>query len=158
MVRESEVLQALMSFRQIVGAAKSHFELVQAECGLSGAQLWMLWEVNAKPGQKVGELAGYLAIHQSTASNLLRQLEKKGMLIRERKGMDQRVVRIFPTAFGIEKLRKAPGPARGVLPDAIDQLSDTARQKLNHALRLLLDHIHRQGKAASKRPLSDLIK
>jgi len=76
---------------------------------------------------------------------------------RRYRGIDQRVVRVFVTEAGKEILRKVPGPARGVLPEAIDQLSVTALQQLNHALRLLLRHIHRKGKVASNRPLSDLI-
>ena len=52
-------------------------------------------DVAARPGLTVGKLAGVLAVHQSTASNLARRLQGTGLVRRERKGRDQRHVRLF---------------------------------------------------------------
>lgn len=154
---EADVLQAVMNFRQIIGTAKQHFQRVQAECDLSGAQLWALWQIDASPGLKVGELARHLSIHQSTASNLLDQLQRKDLIVRDRKDTDQRVVRVSLTPAGKAILQKAPGPARGVLPDAIDRLSEDALQQLNAMLRLVMAKMRVQDIASAKHPLSDLI-
>ena len=152
-----EVLQALMRFRRIVGSAKHHFRSVQAECGISGAELWALWQVSVEPGLRVGQLARRLSIHQSTASNLLKQLQAKGLIVHTRKGLDQRVVSVFLTDTGEEVLKKAPEPVRGVLAEAVDRLSGKALRQLNKALQSLLLRIHARGENTSKRPLSNLL-
>src|SRR5262249_35825963 len=94
------VLHVLMNFRRIVGTARHHFQDVQARCGITGAELWALWEISIEPGLRVGHLARRLSIHQSTASNLLKSLRAKGLVRHERRGLDQRVVRIHTTQAG----------------------------------------------------------
>ncbi len=155
--RQDEAVRVLMNFRQIISSAKRHFEAVQSEAGLSGAQLWALWQVSTDPGLKVGQLARHLSIHQSTASNLLDDLQAKGFVYRERTGMDQRVVRVFPTQAGMNVLKKAPDPARGILTDAIYQLPYAKLRQLNDALELLMRHMILKDKSGAKQPLSDLI-
>ena len=155
---EIAVHQALTSFRKIVSATRRHFELVQARCGISGAELWALWQVEAEPGLRVSDLARHLFIHQSTASNLLNKLVKAGMVERRRAGLDQRVVRIFPTEAGRRLLRHAPQPARGIVSDAVEQLTPAALNKLNTALRVLLSKMQTGDKKAAKQTLSDLLR
>ena len=152
---EADVLQALVNFRQIVGSAKRHFQWVQKECGLNGTQLWALWQIKVTPALKVGELALHLSIHHSTASNLLDQLQSKCLIVRERKDADQRVVRVLLTEAGKAILNKAPGPARGVLNDAIDHLSEVALQQLNAALALVLHQMDAKDAEAATRALPD---
>src|SRR6266446_2665516 len=134
-------LRVLTLFRQIVAAAKRHFQSVQEECGISGAQLWALWQISADPGIQVGNLARHMSIHQSTASNLVDRLESKSLIRRERTRSDHRVVRLFPTAAGHSLLKNAPGPMRGVLPEAVGGLSDRELERIYAALALLAGRI-----------------
>jgi MarR family transcriptional regulator, organic hydroperoxide resistance regulator len=157
LTHEDEALRVLMKFRQIIGSAKRHFELVRSESGISGAQLWALWQVNVEPGLRVSHLARLLSIHQSTASNLLDQLQEKGLVYRERAGRDQRVVRVFATQAGLDVLKAAPGPTRGILSDAVSQLSDTTLRQLNEALELLVKNLSLKDEKSAKQPLSDLL-
>lgn len=48
--RDERVLRVLMDFRQVVSAAKRHFQWVQEKCGLTGAQLWALWQIEHGAG------------------------------------------------------------------------------------------------------------
>src|SRR5262249_60491474 len=77
-------LHVLTQFRQAVNSAKRHFRWVGDQCGVSGVHVWALWELNETPGARVSDLAAALAIHQSTASNLLDKLARKGLVRRER--------------------------------------------------------------------------
>ena len=154
---EDEALRALRIFRQLIGSAKRHFQAVQAECGLSGAQLWALWQASAEPGLGVSQLARHLSIHQSTASNLLDELQDRGLIVRERVGRDQRVVRVYPTQAGQEILKRAPGPTRGVLAEAVHQLPHAQLHQLTGILERLTRHIDLIDRTAAKRPLSDLM-
>jgi len=134
---EKYALGVLMHFRQIVNAAKRHFQSVQNEGGITDAQLWALWQIDTKQGLSAGELARHMSIHQSTASNLVHHLVARGLVYRTRTGLDQRVVRMFSTSAGKAILKKAPGPMHGVLPDAVYQLPDTELRRLCEALELL---------------------
>src|SRR5712691_5097431 len=73
--RHPEMLAVLEQFRILFKSIRRHYHHVERRAGISGAQLWALAEVAADPGVKVGHLARTLAIHQSTASNLLHRLQ-----------------------------------------------------------------------------------
>lgn len=134
-------LEALKRFRLIFGSAQHHFRLIEDQCGLSGAQLWVLREVAGQPGLRVSDLAMAMSVHLSTASNLLDKLTKRALIRRERNDADQRIVRLFLTDEGARMVVNAPGPARGVLPEALNLLPDKALDDLNRSLALLLDVI-----------------
>lgn len=73
----TQYLDILQKFRVIVRSAQKYSQKVEKILGVSGAQLWIMKEIDRKPGLRVGEIARLLAIHQTTASNLLDVLEKK---------------------------------------------------------------------------------
>ncbi|GAO35987.1 MarR family transcriptional regulator [Sulfuricella sp. T08] len=150
-------LEALKKFRQIISSAQQHFRRIEDQCGLSGAQLWVLREVAGNPGQRVSDLAKAMSVHMSTASNLLDKLSKRNLIRRERNDPDQRIVRLFLTEEGMRIIASAPQPARGVLPDALNRLPDEALDNLNRSLTLLLDAIEVRDEKATMKPLSDLI-
>jgi DNA-binding MarR family transcriptional regulator len=154
---EEKALLVLSLFRQIVATAKRHFQSVQKQCGITGAQLWALWQISASPGLKVGDLARHMSIHQSTASNLVDRLQAHGLIRRERTRSDQRVVRLFASRAGLSLLDKAPHPMRGVLAESVWQLSEPELLQLYGGLRLLSRRIGTIDKQSAKRPLSDLV-
>lgn len=147
-------LAALRQFRQIFRAVQQHYHWVQTRCGVSGAQLWALYEIARTPGLRVGDLARALSVHQSTASNLLDKLEKQGFIRRERGGPDQRVVYLFPTEGGTELLDRAPQPARGVLQEALHHMPAATLDSLSNGLDELLKSMKVQVDDAM-RPLVD---
>jgi DNA-binding MarR family transcriptional regulator len=154
---EERALHVLTLFRQIVASAKRHFQSVQKKCGITGAQLWALWQISANPGLKVGDLARHMSVHQSTASNLVDRLHALGLIRRERTRSDQRIVRLSVSNAGRSLLEAAPHPMRGVLAEAVWQLSDQELLVLYGALGLLARRIRAIDKDSAKRPLSDLL-
>src|SRR6476659_8029230 len=120
--RQRRMLEVLEQFRVIFKSLRSHYREVQQRTGISGAQLWVLARIAASPGSHVGEVARALAIHQSTASNLLRSLERLRLVARERRGADQRNVQLYATGKGLRLLRRAPQPLIGVLQQALTDL------------------------------------
>jgi DNA-binding MarR family transcriptional regulator len=144
--KHSEMLAVLEQFRILFKSIRRHYHNVERRAGISGAQLWALAEIAANPGVEVGELAKTLAIHQSTASNLLRRLQTQKLVSRERQGKDQRTVQLFATREGLRVLRGAPKPLIGVLQQA---LSDLPRG----SLRVLHSHL---GKVISLAKAKDL--
>ncbi|RYE87482.1 MAG: MarR family transcriptional regulator [Oxalobacteraceae bacterium] len=150
---EPEPLETLAKFRIIIRAAQRHSAAIQKQCGVSGAQLWILQEISEAPGLRVGELAARMAIHQTTTSNLLDALEKRGYLKKSRDEADQRVVNLLLTPSGSRILRKAPSPARGLLPEALARVDPKKRAQLDAGLQALLDVIEGADSGAGAQPL-----
>jgi DNA-binding MarR family transcriptional regulator len=134
-------LDALKKLRIVIRAAQRHSAWIEKQCGLSGAQLWIMQELYEAPGLRVGELAGRLAIHQTTASNLVRPLEKQGYLVKARDPADQRAVKLELSERGADLLTRAPKPARGLLPESLRQLDEKDLAHLNDGLQGLLNSI-----------------
>jgi len=153
---QEQVLAVLQKFRLVFKSAQKHFHWVERQCGVSGAQLWALWELCETPGLRVSELARVMSIHQSTASNLLDKLEQRKLIRRERKGPDQRVVRLFATPAGLAVVSRAPRPARGVLPDALSQLPESDLRALDASLNALVNLMRIRDEKAAMMPLSEI--
>ena len=134
--RDARVELASLDLRRIITAAKRHFHS-QEKSEISGAQLWALLHVKNAPGLTVMELAKQLSIHQSTTSNLIEKLESSGHLRRERHPSDRRLVQLFVTTTGTKALKRIPEPGQGMIPKAINRLSDNELALVEKALGLL---------------------
>ena len=133
--------RVLRRFRLVFNAVKTHFRAVETQAGISGAQLWALSVVQAHPGIGVSALARAIDIHQSTASNLLRVLVDKGLVVADRGGEDKRSVQLRATARGVKVLGKAPGPFTGVLPEALSRLDDKTLARLDRDLAKVIEQL-----------------
>ncbi|MBV8466799.1 MAG: MarR family transcriptional regulator [Burkholderiales bacterium] len=131
-------IEVLKQFRVIFKSVRKHFQAIEDACGVSGAQLWALSRIAAEPGLRVSDLARGLAIHQSTASNLIEKLVEQGLVSRERSSRDQRVVHLSISSLGETVLGRAPGPFQGLLPDALSKLSPAQLDALHESLDVLL--------------------
>ena len=145
----------LRQFRQVFNAVKSHFQQVEKTVGIGGAQLWALSVVRDQPGIGVGALAKAMSIHQSTASNLVRTLIDREMVVAAKQGADRREVQLNLLPAGAKVLRNAPGPFAGLLPDALRALSPETLARLNEDLGQLIVRIAADEAGASI-PLSDI--
>lgn len=149
-------MAVLQQFRIVFKSVKKHFQWVEKETGVSGSQLWALAHISGAPGTSVTELARALAIHQSTASNLIDKLAQRELVRRERKRDDQRVVRLYLTRQGQAIVAKAPKPVEGVLPDALMRLPKADLHKLNTVLSGLTQLMRVRDASGKHTPLSDI--
>lgn len=149
-------LSVLKSIRLILGSSKKHYRRIEAECGLSGAALWALVEIAERPGLSVSDLARMLAVHQTTASNLLQRLEQAGLVARTRADTDLRVVLLRPTDAGLALLSRAPKPVRGVLQEALLRLPPDALADLDRALGALIEQMEHVDRESATRPIAEM--
>lgn len=147
---------SLQHFRVIFSSVKKHLSDTESVCGISSSQLWVLYELNKAPDLKVSELANNLAIHQSTASNLVEKLVKKVLIVKKRELSDQRVVRLSLTEQGLAMIKKAPASPRGVLRDALDRLDADTLSTLTQSLSQLTLQINSKDMGAGLIPITDL--
>lgn len=149
---EAPQVAALKKLRVVIRAATRHSAWVEKQCGVSGAQLWILQELKEAPGLRLGEVAARLTIHQTTTSNLVDALVKRGLVQRARADHDQRVVQLTLSAEGRALLARAPRPARGLLAQTLSRLDEQALQALNCGLDAMLVEMGNEGGALEPLP------
>lgn len=154
--RNDRVLHVLKQFRLIFGSVRQHFRQIEAACGVSGSQLWLLQEIERTPGIGVSVLAQRLSIHQTTCSQLVDKLAGRGYVRKERSLQDQRRVGLKLTRRAVKALAKAPGPVEGLLPEALTELSDPALRSLSAQLQSLIAELQVRDVRSAGKPLADL--
>lgn len=148
--RRAEIeLRTLQDLRTVIGSARQHDSRVRRATGISGSQLWALDEVSHAAGITVNELAGRLALHQTTASNLINALAERRLIRRARDRRDQRVVHLYATAEGTRLLARSPRPCTGLLVDALRQIAARDLHKLARSLATLRGAMHQAAPAAA---------
>lgn len=136
-------LEVLGMFRVIFKSASKHFEDIEKSIGVSGAQLWALSEIMEAGTITISNIAKAMSVHQSTASNLVEKLEIHGLVERVRSTQDRRVVEVRMTPVGLDTLAEAPGPYRGILPDALMRMPQNELLELRCTLHKLLGYLEK---------------
>lgn len=147
--------RVLRQFRVVFNAVKAHFRQVEHDAGIGGAQLWALSVIGACPGIGVTELARAMDVHQSTASNLVKGLLERQLIVTERNGIDRRAVSLHSLAAGEKVLLSAPTPFAGVLPDALGALDAATLSRLEDDLSKLVTLLQ-ADEEGGQIPLADL--
>ena len=155
--RDRKMLAVLGQFRIVIRSVRQHYQQVEHQSGVSGAQLWALAHIAAHPGAKVSDLARALAIHVSTTSNLIGRLDALALITRKRVRQDQRTVQLYVTRKGANALKHAPRPLIGVLQQALSEVSERRVDALHASLGELITAMRvKNVRARSATPLSDL--
>jgi len=147
--------EVLRQFRIVFSEVRGHFQQVEKVSGIGGAQVWALSLVSALPGLGVTDLARRMNIHQSTASNLVRQLLRRGLIRTEKSAADKRNVHLYVVDAGQALLDRTPAPHEGVLPHALRQQSDRRLKELQRSLAALI-HTLQADTDAGAVPLAHL--
>lgn len=151
-VQAAEVLQ---QFRIVFNEVRAHFHQVEKLAGIGGASVWALSLVNAQPGLAITDLSREMHVHQSTASNLVKQLLKDKLIRTERCAVDRRSTLLYIEPTGRSVLEQTPGPHEGVLPHALSQMPPenltVLKENLGHLIGIL-----RADEAAGSIPLAQL--
>ena len=148
-------VQVLRRFRVVFNAVRSHFQQVEEQVGLGGAQVWALNVIRDQPGIGMGGLAKSMDIHQSTASNLVKTLLRKELISMTKAPEDRRNVQLLVLPSGLQVLAHVPGPFEGVLPGALERLAPETLLRLNQDLGELIALLKADEQAAGI-PLAEL--
>lgn len=141
--------QVLRRFRLVFNAVKTHFQQVEKKAGVGGAQLWALSIVRDRPDIGVNDLASAMDIHQSTASNLVKILIARELVVGAKNGTDRRAVQLRILPAGRTVLRRAPGPLTGVLPQALASLDERTLKRMDADLAKLITALKADERAAN---------
>jgi len=92
--------QVLVAIRRIIRAIDLHSRRLAQNHGLTGPQALILKEVARTKPQTAGELANHVSLSQATVTDIVKRLEKRGLLVRERSQLDRRRITIRLTNAG----------------------------------------------------------
>jgi DNA-binding MarR family transcriptional regulator len=101
----NDVLKIL---RKIIRAVDLQSKQLVKEYGLTGPQIIILKEIYAKEGITVSEIAANINLSQSTVTNILDRLEKRGLITRRRSDTDKRRVIVKIEDAGMEMIKNDP--------------------------------------------------
>lgn len=151
--RSAVEIEALQRFRVIFGSARAHDNELRRAAGIPGSQLWALSEIAKSDGMSVNTLSESMALHQTTASNLVNALVERDLIRRIRDAKDHRVVHLHVTAEGKRLLQRAPGPYVGLLLDGLRHLDADQLKRLHACLGVLVGVLQGTADAAAGEPL-----
>lgn len=147
--------KVLRRFRVVFSAVRTHFRQMEKQVGLGGAQVWALSVIKANPGIGVGGIATGMDIHQSTASNLVKNLMQKELITMSKASEDRRNVHLRILPAGNRLLKNTAGPFEGLLPVALGNLSIETLHRLDEDLGQLIDLLN-SDETAEKTPLAQI--
>jgi DNA-binding MarR family transcriptional regulator len=141
-------LRALQHFRLIFGSVRRFDANVRRAAGISGSVLWALSEIAQHEGTSVNRLAARMALHQTTASNIVNSLVGRRLVNRRRDRADQRVVRLEVSPAGARLLERTREPHAGLLVDALMRMEGRAIRALSGSLGRLIAEMHIRARHA----------
>lgn len=127
--------EVMQSLRRIVKALHEYSTRVEQEFGLTGPQLWALWELKRGAGQSLKTLSSRMHLDPSTVTGVVDRLQRKGLLQRVTDPQDRRRVVLTLTEAGAHLLQGAPHPAQGQLLHALHAMEAAEVQQLNQMLK-----------------------
>ena len=130
------VTEVVHDLWRVLKAIDDYSKHVQARYGVTGPQLWALWELRDTRGLTVTQTARRMHVHPSTVSGIADRLEGKGLVRRVRDASDHRVVHLEITRKGLALVRRVPPPSRLRI---LDELSEMPEQRLRSFARVVAD-------------------
>ncbi len=129
--------EVMQSLRRVVKALHEYSTSVEKQFGLTGPQLWALWELNRAGHLSLKALSARMHLDPSTVTGVVDRLQKRRLLVRATDPKDRRRVVLSLTAEGIHLLKEAPHPAQGQLLYALHGMDLEEVEQLNQTLKHL---------------------
>ena len=98
-----------------------------------------------------------MGVHQSTCSLIVEKLVLAGRLEKGRCGTDRRRVGLLLTGQGAQILARLPGPAEGILPEALSTIPEVVLKTLNINLAELIRTLSDTDDSFRQMPLAEMV-
>lgn len=123
------------------------FENACASVGLTPAQYGVLTVVAAEPGLDQTRLSRALAFDKVTVMRVLKGLEERGLVRRERSSVSRRQMTVSLTADGQALLAAAREPAERAYQRLLSPLTPAQRRQLIELLQTLTEGLANEARA-----------
>jgi DNA-binding MarR family transcriptional regulator len=137
--RQPDLSRALNALRRMVRGLRSAAEAIERELSVTGAQLFVLRELDQVPDQSVKDLAAVTMTTHSTVSQVVGQLITKGLVVRTPDASDGRRAALRLTRQGANLVKRSPGVIQADLIEGFGMLRPSERRSLANALEKWLE-------------------
>jgi DNA-binding MarR family transcriptional regulator len=124
----------LVALRRIVRYLRLADREVEAACGVSAAQLFVLRAVAAAPDLSLAELAERTLTDQSSVSTVVARLVVRGLVRRRASRTDRRRAELRITPAGLRVVRRAPPSPQARVIAAVAAMPAARRTELARVL------------------------
>lgn len=124
----------LVSLRRILRATSIHSRKLGRSLGITAPQLMVMRAVHEQDVLTASEIARAVSVSQATITVILTGLEGRGLLQRNRSGVDRRRVHVSLTDTGRELLAEAPKPLQESFAKRFDALPTWEQYQLVSSL------------------------
>ncbi len=150
-----EVLEFLRLVWEVDHALQRASKSMDDAFGVTGPQRLVIRIVGRFPGILAGQLAATLRIHPSTVSDIVRRLERRGLIQRRRDARDGRRILLGLTEQGRSADGERGGTVEGAVQQTLAQLSPVELRGAQSALASLATRLHAAADELSKRSRLD---
>jgi DNA-binding MarR family transcriptional regulator len=126
------------ALRRLVRALRLSSADVERRLGISGAQLFVLVELEGAPRCSIGDIAKRTQTDPSSVSTVVARLVDQGLVARTADPSDARRAILGVTAKGRALVRKAGPPAQTRIVEALATMSSERRRALAGSLDVLV--------------------
>jgi DNA-binding MarR family transcriptional regulator len=135
---QSQLIQeCVRDLRSIIQAFEDYSRNIEKKFGLTGPQLWALWELGRSGPLALKDLATRMHLDPSTVVGIVDRLALKGLVVRHPDTADRRRISLVLTPQGSELLQAAPHPAQGHLLVGLERMDHQQLINLRETLRIL---------------------
>jgi DNA-binding MarR family transcriptional regulator len=131
------IQESMQSLRRIVKALEDYSRAVEREFGLTGPQVWALWELGQFGPMSLKDLAERMRLESSTVVGVVDRLAVKELVVRNSDPTDRRRISLVPTSKGKAIVERAPHPAQGHLLKGLESMQRDKVASLHEALATL---------------------
>lgn len=119
------------------------------DSGLSMSQIGAMFHIHREGCSGVSELGDDLGVTSAAASQMLERLVQQGLVTRSEDPADRRLKKLVLTEKGIQVIQEGMQARQGWLDDLAKTLSDSEKDHVVVALKILIDKAKRLDNPAA---------
>ena len=132
------VEEVMQDLRRIFKVVETYSRSVETRFGITGPQLWALWELGRSAPLSLKNLAARMHLSPSTVVGVVDRLIAKDLVVREGDPVDRRRVCLSLSDKGKALTRQAPNPAQDQLIKGLKSLDSQQLETLSQSLGTLV--------------------
>lgn len=136
-MQQEQFDKVLIAIRRIIRAIDLQSRKLVQSHGLTGPQALVLKEVSRGDGLTAGELARNVSLSQATITDIVKRLEQRGLLSRERSEQDKRQIKVRLTEEGAKLTAQSPPLLQEQFAERFAKLEDWEQSQLLYAVQRL---------------------
>lgn len=136
---ETDLVEGVMQdLRRIFKVVETYSRSVETRFGITGPQLWALWELGRSAPLSLKDLAARMHLSPSTVVGVVDRLIAKDLVVREADRVDRRRVCLSLSSQGRALIEQAPNPAQDNLIKGLNSLPARQLKTFSQSLGALV--------------------